>query len=204
MPLATYADLLAAVPKWAMRSGDTEFEAQVPDFVALAENRINRNLRLAGMEKTATLTADANGAVTLPADYLEWRSVGNGVRGYGEMEFVPPGEEIGSLCVSGVARRFSIAGGTLQIYPYGTGPVTFSYYAKVPALSVSAPTNWLFAQAPDLYLFGALCEAAPYMEEDQRTAIWEAKFANAMQDLRANDAGARYASGRSRVRGPTP
>lgn len=203
MALATYADLLAAVPDVAMRSGDTQFEGAVPMFVTLCELRLNRNLRLAGMEKVATLTADANGAVALPADYLQWRSVGNNVRGYEEMEFVPPGTEIGSY-PGGVARRFSIAGGVMQIYPYGTGPITLSYYAKVPALSVSAPTNWLFAQAPDLYLFGALCEAAPYMEEDQRTAIWEAKFANAMQDLKANDAGARYASGRSRVRGPTP
>lgn len=204
MALATYSDLLAAVPRWAMRSGDTEFEAQVPDFVALAENRINRNLRLAGMEKVATLTGDASGAVTLPADYLEWRSVGNGVRGYDDMAYVAPGTEIGSLDTAGVAQRFSIAGGVMQIYPYGTGPITLSYYAKVPALSASAPTNWLFAQASDLYLFGALCEAAPYMEEDQRTAIWEAKFANAMQDLRASDAGARYASGRALVRGPNP
>ncbi len=40
MALSTYSDLVAAIPKWAMRTADTEFEAQVPDFITLAEDRI--------------------------------------------------------------------------------------------------------------------------------------------------------------------
>jgi hypothetical protein len=53
MALSTYTDLQASVVLWALRTGDSEFTAQVPDFITLAEKRMNRRLRLAEMESSS-------------------------------------------------------------------------------------------------------------------------------------------------------
>ena len=204
MALSTYNDLLTAIPAWAMRSGDTEFSAQVPDFIRLAEVRLNRNLRLAQMEKTATLTADANGVATLPADYLEYRAISSGVAGYPAIELVDPEGEIGRLPVGGVPGRVSFAGGSLQVYPAGASTVILTYYASVPALGPSNQTNWLLTAAPDVYLYASLLEAAPYMEEDSRAGVWKTYLEAAVADLKSTDVGARYARGQMRVRRATP
>lgn len=204
MALDTYAGLKAAVASWAIRTGDAQFEAQVPDFITLAEKRFNRSLRVGGMEKTVTLTPDGLGAVVLPADYLEYRSVSPGVAGYGEMEMVDPGSQVGDYRNGGVARRFSISGNVLQTYPLAGNGVILTYFAKVPPLSDASPTNWLLDKAPDLYLYGSLLEAAPYMEEDNRAQLWKTYYDTAMMDLKSDDVSARYATGKIHVQGCRP
>jgi hypothetical protein len=37
--------------------------------------------------------------------------------------------------------------------------------------------NSVFTTYPGLWLYGALLEAAPYLKDDKRIGIWEAKFA---------------------------
>jgi len=204
MALDTYANLQASIVRWAMRSGDTEFTAQVPDFISLCEKRFNRTLRVGGMEKTASLVPNGSGVITLPADYLEYRSLSAGIYGYDALEMVAPDFEVGRYEGGGVGRRFSISGNLLQTYPAANGPIALTYFAKVPALSDANPTNWLLASAPDLYLYGSLLEAAPYMEEDARASVWKTYYDTAMADLEASDVSARYANGRVRVLGCRP
>src|ERR1044072_317852 len=60
MPLDTYANLCATVARWLERS---DLSADIPDFIALAEAKINDRLRVFQMESTATLTG---GFITLP------------------------------------------------------------------------------------------------------------------------------------------
>ena len=58
------------------------------------------------------------------------------------------------------------------------------YWAKVTPLSDSAPTNWLLTESPEVYLFGALCEATPFIKEDERVALWQEKRGMAVAALR--------------------
>jgi hypothetical protein len=204
MAYDTYPALQAYIVRTAIRTGDPEFTAEVPNFISDAEVRFNRTLRIAGMEKTVTLSPDAFGAVILPDDYLEYRSVNPGVSGYGEMEMVDPGSQVGDYQGGGVGRRFSISGNVLQTYPAAGNGVILTYFARVPALSDANPTNWLLTLAPDLYRYGALLEAAPYMEEDARAATWKQYYDAAFNDLTSADTRARYATGRIRVYGDTP
>ena len=53
----------------------TATEEQRRDFIALFEACANRRLRVRQQEATINLTPDANGAATLPADYLALRRV---------------------------------------------------------------------------------------------------------------------------------
>jgi hypothetical protein len=38
-------------------------------------------------------------------------------------------------------------------------------------------------EAPDIYLYGALAEAAPYLEHDERLPVWKALFTDALASL---------------------
>ena len=209
MPLATYADLKAAIPSWLDRE-DSDFAARVPDFIALCEQRLNfggadgAGLRVAEMEKTATLTPDANGKLTLPADYLESRSLAPGAAGYDALTLSGIDANVGLYRYGGVPRRMSISGQTVSTFPLANGAVTLLYYAKIPSLSDANPSNWLLAKAPGVYLYGSLIETAPFEIDDARSQIWLALYTNALAGLKTTDTGMRYANAVSRVRGPTP
>ena len=68
MSLATYAELKSSVANWLNR---TDLTAEIPDFIKLAENRIAHEVRLPTIEKTASMTPNAQGAIAIPADFLE-------------------------------------------------------------------------------------------------------------------------------------
>jgi len=57
------------------------------------------------------------------------------------------------------------------------------YRKNIPALSVTNTTNWLLALAPDLYLYGALLESAPYIKEDARIQTWGLGLQTALDSL---------------------
>jgi hypothetical protein len=43
--------------------------------------------------------------------------------------------------------------------------------------------NWLLTLAPDLYLYGALLESAPYIKEDGRIQTWALGLSTALDGL---------------------
>ncbi|MCU9931113.1 hypothetical protein OFL77_27665, partial [Escherichia coli] len=51
------------------------------------------------------------------------------------------------------------------------------YFYRLPELSAATlPTNALFAAAEDLFTYAALCESAPFFEQDARIPLWNAKY----------------------------
>ena len=51
------------------------------------------------------------------------------------------------------------------------------------ALSDALPTNTVLDTAPDVYLYGALVESAPYLKDDERLPVWEQRFLSAISEL---------------------
>ena len=66
MAISTYAELVTAIGNWSDR---TDLAARIPEFIALAEAKFNRKLRLYRMEAitTGTLSA-ATDTISFPAD----------------------------------------------------------------------------------------------------------------------------------------
>jgi hypothetical protein len=201
---STYADLQASIIRYAMRGGDTEFAQQVPGFIALTETRVNRTLRVSDMEQSATGDTDTGGFADLPTDFLELRSVSSGQPYRPALKWKAPDAAVGEYCASGPSIAFSMIGPQIRIYPGGIGPVIIDYYAQIPPLSDANPTNWLLQKAPDVYLCGALLEAALFMEDDARAQVWLTYFDRAIADLKASDVSSRFAYGVSRVQGWRP
>ena len=57
------------------------------------------------------------------------------------------------------------------------------FYASFSPLSGSVATNDVYTQAPDLYLYGSLLAAAPYLEHDERVPVWKALYREALDRL---------------------
>lgn len=64
----------------------------------------------------------------------------------------------------------------LDTIPDDTYTVGTRFIAYSEDLSGDGDENWLTSNAPELLVFGALLEAEVYIENDERAAIWLAKY----------------------------
>ena len=133
-------------------------------------------------EAKGTLTLDQE-TVVLPTDFREKLKLtfDDGIR-YGEIEIIPPemlALKKASLGATGYPRFAAITeNGTrvrLSPVPDQTYVVKIDYVAGLTALSDSATTNWLLTDHPDIYMYSALVESAPYLKDDERVPVWKAE-----------------------------
>lgn len=202
MSLTTYSGLKDSIASWLKR---TDLTTNIPDFIELAEARIARDLRLRKQITQATLTTTAGvQTVALPADWLEFENVNI---------LTSPPRNLTYVNIEHMDVRFpSDFTGTPAVYTmegehmlFGPVPdaaysVDVFYYARLAALSDSNATNWLLTNHPSIYLFAALAEAEPFMHNDQRAGMWEAKYAKEVNDLQSSDDAGMFSGSALRVR----
>lgn len=177
MSIATYAELKTAIATWTKRD---DLTALIPDFIRMGELRIYRELRIRAMEAALSETI-ASGSITIPDGYVDMKflyidatPVQALQRKSTEWMYANyPTRSSDGKPLFYARERDSIIFGP---YPDSTYSVAGVYYKRLDALSDTNTTNWFTTNAPDLLLFASLCEAAPYMEEDNRIAVWEQKF----------------------------
>ncbi len=182
MAIATYSELKTAIGSWLKR---TDLAADIPNFIALGELRINRRLRIRGMEASVSLPITAGGA-TIPSNMLSLKSITLNDANTTPLERVTPINFYARNDAAGMPRVFAQVGNQYLFSPVPdatTYEVSCNYYAAPVALSDVAPTNWFMLNAPDVLLWAALAEAAPFMLEDPRIVIWEKKLEAALQAL---------------------
>lgn len=210
MPLANYTDLQMAVSAWLFNRQD--LAAVTPDFITLAEVEANRVLSVRQMDTRATAafdtTSDTPNQLAVPADFQSMRTI----QILGGPPFLPSRatfmtnaqfeDKLDQLTNRvGVAisfpQWFTIYGNNLWFAPTPDQDysVQMIYRANVPSLSADNPTNWLITEAPDVYLFGSLMQAAPYLSDDDRIPIWQSKYEKAIQQLQDLSEEALYNSG---------
>ena len=179
MSLTTYDGLKASIANWLNR---TDLTSEIPDFIALAEDRLSQEVRVPTIEKTAAVILDANGAVTIPADFLELKYAF-----YNEnpLERVSLTELRSSLITSGDPVIFAREARKFIFQPIPTMTTTdklnLIYYKNVPVLSALNPTNELLEMAPQLYLYSSLVEASNFLGSDP--SRWETSYQSALSRL---------------------
>jgi len=189
--ITDYASLQASISQWLARS---DMATAAPDLIQLAETRIGRELQLMQHRRlmvsvSGSLTA---GAVALPTDFATIRSV---EVPYGGGNLVlPPLDATTQESTTSSPLGYWIDGNTLRIVGGGDGLYTLNYFQRLPSIAVA--TNWLIDQAPDLYLYASLLEAAPYMKEDERIAVWREGYTNAIAAIEDENNRSRSASGK--------
>jgi hypothetical protein len=203
--ISTYDELKTAVANWLNRGDLTD---RIPEFIALGEARITRELRRTTVTEPITLTS-GSASISLPATAGELRylRMNDGVYQF-PLEITSPVAVADLLSsygnVSGIPKRAAVLEGELYLAPTANDDFTaeISYFEKLVPLSASAPTNDLLTDAPDLYLAAALVEAFLYLEYDERVAIWDAKYTDALDKLNAARERAEFAAAPAPVRLP--
>jgi len=189
MALDTFAGLKATIADYLNRD---DLTAIIPSFITIAEAKFNRKLRTRQMIKRA------NGQIetaffAYPSDWLQAKEFQLNTNPIVRLQFVTEayGDELkANRYVSiGQPAYYTITGTQLEFIPApdSTYSAELTYYAKIPALSDANTSNWLLAYAPDLYLYGALLEAAPYLKDDERLAVWSQMYINSLGDIEVAD-----------------
>ncbi len=175
MALASYANLTAAVADWLHRS---DLTTPIADFVVIAENRINREVRCADMETAYTGTI-ASGVIAVPTDFLEWKAVyidSNGANRLQPKSLEWVLQNYPTRSSDGLPKFIARNASNFEFGPYpdSTYSVKGTYYKRLAAVS----SSWhnLATEYPDLYLFGTLVAAAPYIGDDPRIPTWNAMY----------------------------
>jgi hypothetical protein len=191
--IVDYASLRSAVIEYLARDQDTALIARIPTFVELAEAKFNRQLFVRQMEQRATALVDSGSSepefISLPADFQSMRRVRlSSVTGKPCLAFKSGMQldeyRFGVSDVAGQPRYFTVFGDEIELAPTPDAAYTVEmvYRRNVPPLATNDP-NWLLSLAPDLYLYAALLEAAPYIKEDGRIQTWGIGFSSALSDL---------------------
>ena len=140
MALSNYADLKASIALWLKR---TDLTASIPDFIRLAESRINRELTMRFFEDEAIYTATISSrTMALPADFSLPIALYN-------TTYTPRQEVVQTLPrqlpVSTVSKRpdyWAVDDETIAFDAPVDVAYTFAFrYVKRFGLSDSAPTN---------------------------------------------------------------
>jgi len=195
MAFETYTELKGAVADWLAR---TDLTNRIPDFVRLAEMRIQQELKLRYLETTisGTMTAGVS-TIALPADCLEPISL--------RITTSPPSTLVVSAPdvmtrfegdLTSRPKRVSHRGLTLWIAPVPDSnyPYSLTYHARIVPLGTmvgvppsSTETNWLTQNAANLLLYGALLESSPFIANDERIPVWAGLFDRCIVGVRTQN-----------------
>jgi hypothetical protein len=216
------ADLVATIEDYLERA---DLDMRIPTFLRLAEVRLDRRLNLAENEATVDLPL-VSGASPLPDDYRAWRAL-TGPCGE-SFDFLSPhvftetfrGRRqpdfgggaftiLGSVSFEDIegsleSWTFGLGNPFVHVAPIPTGSVRLVYRQGIPPLSEDRPSNWLLERHPDLYLYAALMEAAPFLRNDSRISTWSGMLEAALSDLADLDRDARWGRARMHASEPTP
>ena len=201
MAISNYSELQTAVANWLDRD---DLTARIPEFIALAEARFNRVLRLRSMEAKYTATTVASQRnLALPTGYIQMRNFQVNTNPLTTLSYVTPEiyDRLWGGSTSGTPKFYTILANEVSLgpIPASVQEVEMLFYKKFDNLSGSVATNWLITNAPDIYLYGSMLEAEPFIMNDERVPLWAAALERGVGDLQEQDNKDRHSGSALRV-----
>ena len=201
MAISTYSELQTAVANWLDRDDLTD---RIPEFIALADARINRVLRLRSMEAKYTAnTVAAQRNLALPTGYIQMRNFQVNTSPLTTLSYVTPEiyDRLWGGSTSGTPKFYTILANEVSFGPIpgSVMEVEMLFYKKFDNLTTLSPTNILLTDSPDLYLYGAMLEAEPFIMNDERVPLWAAALDRAVSDMQEQDNKDRHSGSALRV-----
>jgi hypothetical protein len=194
MSFAVYSQLQASIASYLARS---DLTSQIPDFIAFAENRLRRELRIRQMLKSVTTsTVSGDGTVEVPADFLEIRDFVVMTNPIQPLSYSSPSALSNDPRTSevGVPKSYTILATEFQLAPIPDGVYTLKllYYSAPPYLADTNVSNVFLNIAPDALLYASLIEAEPYLMNDARINTWGTMYDRAISSLTKSDENTQY------------
>ncbi len=187
MALDTYANLVTAIANELARADKNTF---IPDWLVLAESRINKNLRVRQME-TATAEVMAAGVIAVPTNYVALKDAYiTSIAPYQSLERKTANwiyDKYPQRTADNVPKFMAREGSNFIFGPYPDSNYTVQlvYWNRFAALSTAI--NPIFTAYPGLWFFGALCESAHQMKADARIPMWEKRFTELLASVQDED-----------------
>jgi hypothetical protein len=180
--ITSYSTLKSAIADYLNRA---DLTSQIETFIQFAEADMNTRLRCREQIVRAEATSSAE-YVQLPADWLEAINL-HIVGGQQPLRYITLDEAdiVNKEQLYVGPHYYSLMNGAIEIVPEPAEDIDIEmiYYAKIPALSDQNTTNWLLTKAPDVYLYGALTHAAPFLMDDQRIPVFAQIYLTRTQAL---------------------
>ena len=201
MAIGNYTELNTAVANWLDRDDLTD---RIPEFIVLAEARFNRLLRIRAMEEKQTAsTVSGQRNLALPTNFIQMRNLQINTFPITPMQYVTPEiyDRLYGSTQEGTPQMYTIIADELQLGPIPGSVQTIEmlFYKKFDALTGLAPTNWMITNAPDVYLYGCLLEAEPFIMNDPRVQLWATAFQQSIKDIQEQDNKDRHSGSALRV-----
>ncbi len=203
----TYSSLITTIQAYLqVNNNNSPAIANIPTFVALAQARIPREMKLLGFRSEVTGNFDGgtqnSGLMSKPSDWRKtiafYVATGSDVnvhtpilqRDYSYIRTV-----YSDPSLRGTPRFYGDADyqhWLVQPSPSSSMAYKICYYSTLTQLDNTAQTNWLTVNAPDLLLYASLLEAVPFLKVDERIPVWQGLYQNAKTALQAQDIGEKY------------
>lgn len=191
-----YGDLKEAIAEWLSR---TDLTARIPTFIYLAERKIFRRYRAPNNEKTVTYALRENAEydslgsgnsnneleltdrLDLPSDYIETLTLQANKRPLRRISLTELHQkEYENSGETGPIKYFARERGKMRFWPFPDGDtnIRWIYYCDLSgALVEDDDDNDVLRVAPDLYLYGSLLQAQPFLkpedDEWQLVPMWK-------------------------------
>jgi len=215
MAIGTYSELQTAVANWLDRDDLTD---RIQEFIALAEARMNRILRLSIMLNVDETTLGGAAALVggtreyaLPSGYLQMLDFHLRTNPITTLSYLTPenmnrmwaGSQGGKPLVYTIFSDNS-SGTPIKKVRLGPAPdvaydYSITFFKKIDALSITNTTEQMLTNNPDVYLYGALMEAEPFLMNDARVQLWATAYRQAITDLQEQDNKDRHSGSTMRV-----
>lgn len=173
MPFNSYSDLKTTLADWLHRS---DLTTRIPDFIQMAESKINRTLSLPHEDLDATLTmvpgsryvpltSDFNTPVALWIEtYLPRR----------KLIACVPSELPVNTALSSIPQYWAVDGSNIAFDCLANQAYTLTLrYTKSYQLSDIVTTNYILQNYPDIYLYGAIIHALPFTRDMTNLPVYQ-------------------------------
>jgi hypothetical protein len=180
--ITNYSTLQSAIGDYLNRA---DLTSQIPMFIQFVEADLNTRLRSREMVVRATTTNDEE-FVELPPDFLQALNL-QIVGGKTPLRYVTLDEadQIKAAQIYTQVIAYTLVDDAIELVPAPANNVQIEmvYYQCIPALSSANTTNWLLSKSPDVYLYGALVHAAPFLMDDQRISTFASFYSQRVEAL---------------------
>lgn len=175
-----YTELQAAIADTLNRH---DLAAQIPVFIRLAEAQLDREI-VARQDFKYQELSQVSGAIPLPRDFAGVLAL---------TAFGQPNRKVVYMAPDMFDEQWLSSNGAPHYYTISATQIIFSpsvefdgllrYWRHVPKLSATCQENWLLCNHPDVYLYGALVHAAPYLKDDDRIPVWNGFYEAAIRSI---------------------
>lgn len=164
----------------------TDLTTSIPDFIRLAEAKLNRSLQIPMLEASASLsTVSSSNLIALPSRFHQalYLKLNTG-NGYVFLERMPT-EYIDTLqTYSGIPNYYRIGGDNIEFECNADAvyTCTLRYYKQLDINSDS--TNDLLTKYPDCYLYASLIEGFRYLRDWEAAQLYSGLAGGVVDDIK--------------------